>query len=229
MPFCVPANTLRHCSVRILLGCAESASSRSRAWGRRALSLATLLIASTAAACGQRSLPVPTSPNTSTTSSTVADGITIGGVYRLTFTAAASCQLPDDARHRTYTATINGATVTLADAQFWTDGYCGSMNTFDVHVQGNRVFLGDWAGDCGIIEKLASMRYLKLWGTAEGIVTDPISAVFGGSVRVVTPDGSNESTSIATCTAPDHQLVFERMASTASGAPRIRLGRERTR
>src|SRR5215471_3352471 len=30
----------------------------------------------------------------------------IGNVYRLTFTAAPSCQLPDDARRRTYTATI---------------------------------------------------------------------------------------------------------------------------
>jgi hypothetical protein len=160
-----------------------------------------------------------------------------GDVYRLTFTAAVSCQLPDDARQRTYTATTNQhlnqvgvrATVTLTDAQFWTDGYCGPMNTFDAYVRGNTVSFDDWGGDCGIIEKLASMRYLKLWGTAEGILTDTISAAFNGSVRVVTPDGSNEATPIATCTAPDHHLLFERMASTASDAQRVRLGRERTR
>jgi hypothetical protein len=64
----------------------------------------------------------------------------IDGVYRLTFTAAPSCQLPDDAMRRTYTATIkttgDRADATLTDAQFWTDGYCGLMNNFDVHVSG---------------------------------------------------------------------------------------------
>jgi hypothetical protein len=45
----------------------------------------------------------------------------IDGVYRLTFTSAASCRLPDEPRHHTYTATFDQvgahATVTLTDAQ----------------------------------------------------------------------------------------------------------------
>jgi hypothetical protein len=153
------------------------------------------------------SVPTGASPTAPTPSPAV--GVT--GVYRLTFTAAASCQLPDDAKHRTYTATINqaGTTVTLTDAHFWTDGYCGVMNTFDGYVQGDTVSLSDWGGDCGIEEQLASTRYLKLWGTAKGLMTEPIP--FNGSVSVVTPDGSNESKPIAACTAPDHQLVFEKM------------------
>jgi len=140
----------------------------------------------------------------------------IDGVYRLTFTAAPSCQLPDDAMRRMYTATITtfgGATVaTLTGAQFWLDGYCGLMNSSDVYVSGNTVTFSDYAGDCGIIEQLSSTRYLKLWGTAKATVGDPLSAAFDASVRVTTPDGSNEAKPIATCTASDHHLVFERTA-----------------
>jgi hypothetical protein len=64
-----------------------------------------------------------------------------------------------------------------------------------------------------VIEELANMRYLSLSGTAEVTLTDSISAcAFAGTVAVVTsPDDS--SNPIATCTASDHQLVFERIAA----------------
>jgi hypothetical protein len=140
----------------------------------------------------------------------------LDGVYRLTFTSAPSCQLPDDAVRRTYTATIRTAggraVATLTGAQFWTDTYCGVMNSFDVYVFGNTVSFSNYAGDCGIIEQLSNTRYLKLWGSAKANVTDPISAPFDALVAVIIPDGSNGSTPIATCTASDHQLVFERRA-----------------
>ena len=138
----------------------------------------------------------------------------IDGVYRLTFTAAPSCQLPDDAMRRTYTATIKTAKATLTGAQFWRDGYCGLMNSFDVYVAGNTVMFSDYAGDCGIIEQLSNMRYLKMWGTAKATAAAPISAAFDATVAVTAPDGSNESKPIAACAASDHQLVFERMAPT---------------
>jgi hypothetical protein len=153
----------------------------------------------------------------------------IGGVYRLTFIAAASCELPDDARRRTYTATIDQAgaraKVTLSDAQFSISSYCGRMNTFDALVHGNTVSLSDWGGDCGIIE-IANGRYVTLWGTAEAIIgTDSIQGPFNGSVGIgVLPDNS-----IATCTAPDHQLVFERTGSTALGPYGSRFGRKGTK
>jgi hypothetical protein len=159
----------------------------------------------------------------------------ISGVYRLTFTAAASCDLPDDARRRTYTATIDQvgakATVRLSDAQFFNDSYCGLMNSFEAFVYGNTVSLGNWGGECGIIEQLANMRYLKLWGGAEAIiVTESIPGAFSASVSVVSsPDAK---TPIATCTASDHQLMFERLDPTgpaAVGMHGVRLGRERTK
>jgi hypothetical protein len=123
---------------------------------------------------------------------------------------------------RTYTATIkttgDRADATLTDAQFWTDGYCGLMNSFDVHVSGNAVVLSNYAGDCGIIERLSTNRYLKLWGTATATVADTMSAAFDADVRVNTPDGSNESQPVATCLASDHQLVFERMTPMSQTA-----------
>ena len=137
----------------------------------------------------------------------------VTGVYRLTFTASPSCQLPDEARRRVYTTTINQGIggVALAGAQFYTDGYCGVMNSFDALVHGNTVILSvDGAGDCGIAEQLANTRYLELWGRAEVTLTDPIaSAAYDGTVSVVTSPG-HDSHPIATCTASDHQLLFER-------------------
>jgi len=143
----------------------------------------------------------------------------IGEVYRLTFTAAPSCQLPDDARRRTYTATIssggfdNRAIVTLSGAQFYTDSYCGPMNSFDALVHGRTVSLSNYAGDCGVIEELANMRHLSLWGGAEATLTDSTStAAFVGTVAVVTSP-TDPSPPDATCDASDHRLVFERIAS----------------
>jgi carboxypeptidase family protein/Big-like domain-containing protein len=144
----------------------------------------------------------------------------VGGVYRLTFDASPSCELPEDARHRTYTATIDqagaAATVTLTDAQFYTDGYCGPMNRSDARIQGNTLFLSDYGGDCGIVELLPNSRFLSLWGRAEATVADRITGAFTGSVSIAAgpPDGSSSSKPTAICSAMDHQLVFERTTST---------------
>jgi hypothetical protein len=143
----------------------------------------------------------------------------VAGVYRLTFTFASSCQLPDDARRRTYTATIkqegggNRAVVTLTDAQFWTSGYCRVMNSFDAVVHGHTLSLSDYGGDCGVVEQLAAVRYLMVEGTGEAMLTDPIQPVpFSGTVMVVTSP-TNTADPIAQCNAPDHQVLFERIAS----------------
>lgn len=161
-------------------------------------------------------LPTSTAPPMVVAPPLVAPPGPIDGIYRLTFTSAPSCQLPDDAMRRVYTATIRTvgvrAVATLTGAQFWTDGYCGLMNSFDVYVSGNSVLFSDYGGDCGIIEQLSNTRSLKLWGTANAAVGDPISAAFDALVSVTTPDGSNESKAIATCEKSDHRLVFERMA-----------------
>jgi hypothetical protein len=147
------------------------------------------------------------------------DYAAVGGVYRLTFDASPSCDLPEEAKHRTYTATISqsGATATvfLSDAQFYMDGYCGEMNRSDARVQGKNLFLSDYAGDCGIVELLPNSRFLTFWGGAEATVADRITGVFKGSVSIAAgpPDGSDSSKPTAICTAMDHRLVFERTTS----------------
>jgi hypothetical protein len=143
----------------------------------------------------------------------------IGGVYRLTFDASPSCDLPEEARHRTYTATIDPfalygiPTVTLTGAQFYTGGYCDTDNRFLARVQGNTLFLD--GGECGIVELLPNSRFLTLLGRAEATVTDrTITGAFNGSVSIGAgpPDGSDSSKPTATCTATDHRIAFESQA-----------------
>jgi len=149
----------------------------------------------------------------------------IGGIYSLTFTASPSCNLPDDASKRTYTATIDqrtaSVTISLSDARFFASRGV-SWNQISGHVLGNVVSLTlDVADNCFyyggcVVEQLADNRYLTLTGTAQAVVTTPaeISAVFAGAVSV-SGDG-NGSQPIAACAAPDHQLVFKRTAGTSS-------------
>jgi len=161
-----------------------------------------------AAGCGD-SRPT-TAPNPAPPAPTAYDAV--AGVYRLTFDASPSCDLPEEASHRTYTATIGDLrgypTVFLTDAQFYTDDYCGVMNRSDARVIGNTLLLDDYAGDCGIIELLPNSRFLKLWGGAKATITDDrITGLFNGLVNI----GSDLSKPTASCTATDHRLVFERM------------------
>jgi hypothetical protein len=148
----------------------------------------------------------------------------VGGVYRLRFTAADSCHLPDDAAGRTYTATIDEAgsrlTVMLSDAQFGT--YFGrTWNNFTGHVYGNAVSFTlnggyDAIYNGGVAEKLTDTRYLMLAGTADGTVTgSTMSAAFAGAVSVITSP-NNFWLPTATCSASDHHLIFTRTTATIS-------------
>ena len=158
----------------------------------------------------------------------------LGGVYSLTFTASPSCNLPDDAVKRTYTATIAqtdaSLTIVLSGAQFWSSGPGRlTWNRFRGRVLGNAVSLTLYATYYGLTygggvveEQLADNRYLSLSGTAEAIVTDAgMSAVFAGAVGVNTaiegfPGAGNGSKPIAVCTASDHHLIFTRPVTTTS-------------
>ena len=155
----------------------------------------------------------------------------IGGVYRLTFTASQSCQLPDDLASRTYTATIDQAgarlTVTLSDAQFGAY-FSRTWNTFSGRVLGNAVLFTlnggyDAIYNGGVSERLTDTRYLNLAGTADATVTgSTISAKFAGTVSILTsPDNIFGPTSA--CAASDHHLVFTRTA-TATSRKRALLG-----
>jgi hypothetical protein len=145
----------------------------------------------------------------------------LGGVYSLTFTASPSCDLPDDAVKRTYTATITQAdaalTIVLSGARFGTSGV--TMNQFSGRVLGTTVSftLSDsfYYGPA-VVEQLADNRYLSFSGTAEATATDAgMSAVFAGVVRV-TNQVNGGSTPIAVCTASDHRLIFTRPVITTS-------------
>ena len=160
----------------------------------------------------------------------------VEGTYRVTFTAAPSCQLPDDAMRRTYIAAIkqtgHRAIVTLSGAQFYGGDYCGAMNSADAEVHSNTVSLSNYAGDCGIVELLSEKRFFSLWGTAELVVTESgLAGPFAGLVRIAPgpPDGSPASTPTASCEAPDHQLVFERTLPATGQPPSTGLARARTK
>ena len=155
----------------------------------------------------------------------------LGGVYSLAFTASPSCNLPDDAVKRTYTATIAqtdaALTISLSGARFFAArGY--DWNQMSGHVLGNVVSLTlNAPSDCGyyggcVVEQLADNRYLTLTGTAQAVVTTPaeISAVFAGAVSV-SSDG-NGTQPIAACAAPDHQLMFKRTVGTSSTKSTVR-------
>jgi len=176
----------------------------------RALCAACLL-----SACHSSSPTVPTT----TAAPPPPASSPIAAVYRLTFDASPSCDLPEEARHRTYTATIGPwgeprfpEQVSLTGAQFYVDGYCGEMNSFDAREEGDTLFLSDYAGDCGIVELLPNQRFLDLWGAGAVTGTDRKTGVFNGSVVVAPgpPNGSAASTPSAICTARDHTLVLER-------------------
>jgi Bacterial Ig-like domain (group 2) len=151
----------------------------------------------------------------------------IGGIYSLTFTASPSCNLPDDAVTRTYTATIDqrGAplAIVLSDARFFTSGQLTS-NQFFGRVLGDAVSFTLLTYYCPyyvgcVIEQLADNRYLSLAGTAQAIVTTPgeMSAVFAGAVSVTSEVPSYSPTKpIAACAASDHHLIFTRPATTSS-------------
>jgi hypothetical protein len=151
----------------------------------------------------------------------------LGGVYSLTFTASPSCNLPDDAVKRTYTATIAqtdaALTIVLSGARFGTSASL-TLNQFSGRVLGTAVSFAFYNvfmyyglyEPAGLVEQLADNRYLSFGGTAEAVAIDAgMSAVFAGVVRV-TNQISGGSKPIAVCTASDHHLLFTRPVTTTS-------------
>jgi hypothetical protein len=94
----------------------------------------------------------------------------LGGVHSLTFTASPSCNLPDDAVKRTYTATIaqtnTALTIVLSGARFGTSGSL-TLNQFSGRVLGTAVpfafynvsmYYGLYE-PAGLVEQLADNPY----------------------------------------------------------------------
>lgn len=154
----------------------------------------------------------------------------IAGDYTLTFIADSACaDLPNEARTRTYGATIALASnpdvpansrfnVTVSGSPFLDD-----YNTFTIGVAGDYLaaYLGDLHGAPGLVEQVAKNTYITLGGSVETSVTadSTISARFDGAVdrcELTTEWGSRRSCSPGAtvehpqCVSRNHRLILTR-------------------
>ena len=155
----------------------------------------------------------------------VASPVNIAGSYALTFVADSSCDsLPENARTRSYAATITPASsrsfqVTFEDAPFL-QGY----NFFTMTVAGEYIVfsLGDAHGTPGLVERLGANTYLAFdGGVAATAVTDVsrITLSFVGFLEYC--EVASEMGRVYRCDAPQ---VVTRAACT-SGSHRVTLTR----
>jgi hypothetical protein len=160
----------------------------------------------------------------------VAPHANIAGEYTLTFIADSVCRdLPDEARTRTYRATVTPAssadqaansrfTVTVTGATF-----VPNYNTFTIGVAGDFLAtdIGDWGhGAPGLVEQVDANTYVTLGGAIATYVTDPstISAAFHGAVdrcQLTSEWGSRyscagQAVAQAHCLAQNHRLTLKR-------------------
>jgi hypothetical protein len=152
----------------------------------------------------------------------------IAGDYTLTFIADSTCaDLPDEARTRTYGATVALSSdptnsrfdVTVNGATF-VEGY----KSFTIGVAGDYLAadVGDWGhGGAGLVEQIAPNTYLTLGGGIATSLTDSstISSSFYGAVDrcVLTTEwgsrytcGAVEGVGRAHCLSKNHQLILRR-------------------
>jgi hypothetical protein len=134
-----------------------------------------------------------------------------GGVYRLTFTAAASCELPVEARRRTYLVrlveTPSGAVSVIVispEMVAWGDaGFVGRRDGSRLHFD----ITDDFSNDYPFVELLDPGRELAYSGTATGeVVGDTFVVTFSGSITVRQRSGAT----LARCEAANHRLEFTR-------------------
>ncbi len=149
----------------------------------------------------------------------------IAGTYRLTIDASASCgaRLPEAARSRTYTATIeqDGAnlSVSLSGAEFIeADGHSVGDH-FSGRILGRQAtfYLARFRYDSyygtfiyGVVEKL-NEQYLAIDGDAETSVTaSTISGALAGDIDVYNGNPAEGGIRTITCADDNHRLTFSR-------------------
>ena len=161
---------------------------------------------------------------------TLAPHADITGDYILTFIADSACSaLPEDARTRTYTATVAPASLSVGPANSWFDvTLTGSTvvarnNSFMLGVAGDYAAadLGDLHGSAGLVEQIAPNTYLTLSGSIRTSLIDgsTISASLDGAVdrcELTTEWGSRYNCSVGgpvahvQCNSQNHQLILKR-------------------
>lgn len=160
----------------------------------------------------------------------LAAPVNLAGDYTLTFIADSSCaNLPNEARTRTYAATIALAAPSHYPADTHFDvalsgpPFLESHKTFPLHVAGDYVagWLGDLHGSPGLVEKVAANSYFTLAGAVEASVTvaSTISATLDGAVDFCVLNSewgsryscsSGEVVTRAQCVSQKHQLILTR-------------------
>jgi hypothetical protein len=134
-----------------------------------------------------------------------------GGVYRLVFTAAASCELPADTMRRAYLVRVveepsGSISVSVISPDMVAMGRAGFVGTRD----GSRLrfdITADYGREYHFIELLDPGRELEYTGTATGEAGDTFVLTFSGNVTVRPRPGT---TTLARCEAADHRLEFTR-------------------
>src|SRR5678815_3248865 len=122
----------------------------------------------------------------------MAAPVNLAGDYTLTLVADGACaQLPDEARTRTYAATVTqepnsiyrpdntAFSVALSGSEF-----VDSRRGFSIGVAGNDV--GIWVSDPRIVERLGANTYLAIEGEARATASAPVStiqAAFAGAIE----------------------------------------------
>jgi hypothetical protein len=147
-------------------------------------------------------------------------------VYTLTLTADSACtNLPDEARTRTYTATIvPGYRSTaflgrLSDARFFSifNGIRIVFNAFEIGIAGDFAQISVLYGGVGIVEQLRETTYLAVGGGAEGSFgPSGITAPFDGGFQycpsepALTSGEYLECQGSVQCDSHNHQLTLVR-------------------
>jgi hypothetical protein len=155
--------------------------------------------------------------------------VSVAGDYTLTFIADASCTtLPDEARTRTYAATITPAPhrpQTSFDVTVTGAPMLAAYQKGWISVAGDYVAfgVGDWHGHAGIVEELARHTYVGFDGSAEGSVQgatlSTIETNFWGLIdycEKTSEMGANYGCSASPgvvhkqCTSETHRLILTR-------------------
>ena len=142
----------------------------------------------------------------------------VAGIYTFTIAASSRCSstLPEEARSRTYTATVTSEgralAVVLSGATFLASNsrFAGRLDPgrlfFDLGSYGYGFYYSYFPSGSYVIELLTANR-LRIVGTLNGRVSgNTISGNLSGAIQVITAQGA----AVASCFGGDHQFSFVR-------------------
>ena len=150
----------------------------------------------------------------------------IVGSYTLSFIADSGCDLPLEMRNRSYRAIIMPSSYqpnTSFAVRFDETPFLESYKSITINVAGNDavIWLGNFEGDPGLVERVAANTYLAFDGTAAASVTDVSLIAFSLDGRIESCQLASEMGSVYSC-SPPHVVT---RATCTSSAHRVILTR----